>query len=138
MKTPRVAAMDYLARREHTRVELQRKLQQKGYDFAEITEALDRLCEQGLQSDRRFAVAFAEQRARNGHGPFKIKQELQQHGVEDSLAESVMAHLEVDWQTAAMAVWRKKFNRVPQDLSERAKQHRFMCQRGFIEFEIPS
>ena len=131
MKTPRAAAMDYLARREHTRVELVRKLQQKGFELEEIDSALNKLIEQGLQSDRRFAEAFAEQRARNGHGPCKIEMELKQHGVSELLIHEVMQALAIDWQQTAKQVWLKKFGSPPQDLKEKARQQRFMQQRGF-------
>lgn len=136
MKTPRVAAMDYLARREHTRVELQRKLALKGYEAAEIEAALDRLVEQGLVSDRRFAEAFAEYRAHNGRGPLKIKQELKQHGVSDTIIAEVMASLAVDWRALAHQVWLKKFGEQPQTLKEKARQQRFMQQRGFSYEEV--
>ena len=131
MKTPRVAAMDYLARREHTRVELQRKLRLKGYEQDEIDMALDKLIDQGLLSDRRFAEAFAGYRARSGRGPLKIEQELRQHGVDEPLIADVMQSLDVDWQVLARQVWHKKFGVLPQDLKEKAHQQRFMQQRGF-------
>lgn len=132
-RTPRVVAMDYLARREHTWFELQRKLRLKGFDDDVITETLNRLRDQDLQSDLRFAENFAEQRARNGHGPFKIKQELKQHGVCELMIDDVMASLNVDWGAIAKAVFEKKFGTPAQDLNEKAKQQRFMRQRGFMD-----
>jgi regulatory protein len=137
MRTPRVAAMDYLARREHTRVELRRKLQKKGYEQEEIEQALDRLQKEGLQSDLRFAESFTEQRARNGHGPLKIRQELRIHGVGDVMIDDTLNSISVDWDQQALAVWHKKFGRLPLDIKEKAKQQRFMLQRGFEYFNIP-
>ena len=126
-----MVVMDYLARREHTRAELIRKLKLKGYDLDEITLALDQLQDQNLQSDYRFAVSFAEHRARNGRGPFKIKMELKQRGVPKDMSERVMSELDVNWQELAQSVWLKKFGVAPQDLKEKAQQQRFMQQRGF-------
>ena len=131
-RTPRVIAMDYLARREHTWIELQRKLRLKDIDDDTIIEVLNRLREQGLQSDQRFAENFAQQRARNGRGPLKIKQELRQHGVSEKMTDDVMAALDVDWNAIAKIVWQRKFGAMPKDVNERAKQQRFMLQRGFL------
>lgn len=136
MKTPRVAAMDYLARREHTRLELQRKLTIKGYEPDEIDNALDKLIAEGLLSDRRFAETFVEYRIRNGRGPLKIKHELKQHGVSEALIAEVMRSIEVDWDILAQQVWHKKFGRPPSDLRERAHQRRFMEQRGFESYRV--
>ncbi len=130
-KTARVLAMDYLARREHTRVELQRKLAQKEYSAAEIDAALDQLHQQGLQCDRRFAEQYAYYRAKRGCGPLKIKVELKQHGVSSALIDDVMSMLDVDWQVLARTVFEKKFKTTANSLQEKAKQQRFMLQRGF-------
>ncbi|PHQ79838.1 MAG: hypothetical protein COB66_06015 [Coxiella sp. (in: Bacteria)] len=130
-RTPRVVAMDYLARREHTRIELERKLAQKGFEPHDISAALDKLRAQNLQSDQRFAEHYAAHRARNGQGAFKIRLELKARGVDDDLMEATMSALDVDWKALAQAVWDKKFGVSPQDLTEKAKQQRFMAQRGF-------
>ncbi|MDH5259562.1 MAG: recombination regulator RecX, partial [Gammaproteobacteria bacterium] len=62
IRTIRVAAMDYLSRREHASYELYQKLLLKNYDPDEISAALERLTEQGLLSDSRFTEVFIEQR----------------------------------------------------------------------------
>ncbi len=127
----RVVALDYLARREHTRVELTRKLQKKDFEHGEIVTALDRLRDDNLQSDQRFAESYAEQRAGRGYGPLKIIQELKQRGVDDVLAEQTVAQLPVDWHALAAAVKAKKSPTPPRDPKEKAKLQRFMWQRGF-------
>ena len=53
-KTVRLKAMDYLARREHSRRELALKLARKFPDSDELDRVLDTLAADGLQSDRRF------------------------------------------------------------------------------------
>lgn len=130
-RTARMVAMDYLARREHTRIELGRKLKLKGFEAAEIDETLDRLQSQQLLSDERFAESFAEGRVKRGAGPLKIRIELAQHGVDESLIDEIMDELDVDWSEQARSVWQKKFAQPPANLAEKAKQQRFMQQRGF-------
>jgi hypothetical protein len=65
----RRTAMDLLARREHGRVELTRKLRQRGAEAEMIETALDRLTEEGLLSEARYLESFVSYRARSGYGP---------------------------------------------------------------------
>ena len=60
--TPREVAIQMLSRREYSRAELARKLQQKSFQPDEIDACLDRLEEQNLQSDERFAESFKRSR----------------------------------------------------------------------------
>ncbi len=77
----RRAAMDLLARREHTRKELARKLSKKFRAVPEIVEEeLDKLKAEGLQSDARLAEVFIRSRVSRGQGPVKIKMELRARG----------------------------------------------------------
>ncbi|HEX5842944.1 MAG TPA: regulatory protein RecX, partial [Pseudomonas sp.] len=77
----RRAAMDLLARREHGRVELTRKLRNRGAADELIEAALDRLAEEGLLSEARYMEAFVGYRARAGYGPLRIREELTQRGL---------------------------------------------------------
>jgi regulatory protein len=74
----RRTAMDLLARREHGRVELTRKLRQRGAPPEMIDSALDRLTEEGLLSESRYLESFVSYRARSGYGPLRIREELSQ------------------------------------------------------------
>ena len=76
--------MNYLARREHSRRELEQKLARKEFDANEISEALDRLVEDGLLSDVRFAESFVHARRQRGSGPLKIQAELKLRGVSEA------------------------------------------------------
>lgn len=57
----RRAAMDLLARREHGRAELSRKLRQRGASAELIDPALDRLAEEGLLDESRYLESFIAQ-----------------------------------------------------------------------------
>ena len=78
-------AMDLLARREHTRKELTTKLATKGFQDDVIEQTINRLTEEGLQSDERFTEAFVTMRTKKGQGPLRILKELQERGVKSSL-----------------------------------------------------
>lgn len=133
IRTVRVAAMDYLSRREHATQELfQKLLAKKEYEVDEISEALARLADQGLLSDERFAEAFINQRISKGHGPLKIRAELRQKGVSDAMIESLMEQHNDTWCESALAVRINKYgSEPPTDLKETARQTRFLQSRGF-------
>jgi regulatory protein len=123
-------AVALLARREHSRAELAKKLFEHGTK-EEIDSVLNSLQDAKLLSDQRFAAAFIRSRAER-FGVGRLRQELRQRGVEDSLAEQ---ELETDDMPSeldrARAVWQKKFGTQAMDAKEWAKQARFMQSRGF-------
>ena len=138
LETPadiRRSAMDLLARREHSYAELQRKLRQRGAsgDMAEVE--LDRLVEDGLLSDERFCEAYIYARSQRGYGPARLREELRQRGVPESLVERSLAEADQDWQALADQVFAKRFPEgVAREPVERGKQLRFMQYRGFSGF----
>ena len=128
----RRTAMDLLARREHGRVELTRKLRQRGAPPEMIEAALDRLTEDGLLSESRYLESFLSYRARSGYGPMRIREELSQRGLQRSDIELALRECGIDWQEQLQDVWRRKFSgQLPVDARERAKQGRFLSYRGY-------
>ncbi|MBC2655187.1 recombination regulator RecX [Pseudomonas sp. MSSRFD41] len=128
----RRAAMDLLARREHGRVELTRKLRQRGASPEMIDTALDRLTEEGLLSESRYLESFISYRARSGYGPMRIREELGQRGLQRSDIELALRECGIDWQEQLRDVWQRKFaGQLPADARERARQGRFLAYRGY-------
>lgn len=129
--------MDLLARREHTRLELQRKLCRKGFDADLVEEVVARLAAEGLLSDARFAATYVAARTARGEGPLRIRAALRERGVSDTLIAEVLDDGAADWQALIRAAWRKRFaGKYPQDHKERARQARFLRQRGFTMEQI--
>ncbi len=130
-RSARHAAMDLLSRREHTRRQLADKLRSRGYDEAEIDEAIARLADEGLQSDARFAEAYVQQRRERGYGPLRIRRELAERGVDDGLIAIAM-DAAFDWDASMREQRRRKFGEaLPDDYRERMRQARFLQNRGF-------
>ncbi len=128
----RRTAMDLLARREHGRVELTRKLRQRGALPEMIETALDRLTEEGLLSESRYLESFVSYRARSGYGPLRIREELSQRGLQRNDIEQALRESGIDWQEQLQDTWRRKFSgHLPIDVKERAKQGRFLSYRGY-------
>lgn len=130
-------ACDFLARREHSRRELKQKLARNCKDDELIEELLDKLSAEGLQSDTRFAESFVQQRYDKGQGPLKIKQELNQRGIDSGLIADCMNAEQLDWLALAEQTRVKKFGSdVPRDYQNKAKQSRFLYSRGFTSEQI--
>jgi regulatory protein len=123
-------ALRLLTRREHSRIELARKLEQAGFAGGDIAPLLDAFEAQNWLSDRRFAESYvADHRARAGS--VKLAYELRQRGVSEDIIESVLCTQRDSEVERARAVWEKKFGSAPADRAEKARQIRFMQSRGF-------
>ena len=128
----RFAAMNLLALREHSALELQQKLLQKFAHTDLVSQAITRLTHEGLQSDVRFAEAFIAMRKRQGKGPQLIAMELKERGVLSEHINALLQYHEDTWLQLARSVRVKKFGAgIPVDAKEKAKQIRFLYARGF-------
>ena len=128
----RKQALDLLARREHSRLELRRKLLARSHAQDLADEVLDRLQQERFLDEARFAEQFVRSRTGRGQGPAKIRAQLLQRGVGDSLIDTALAKAECDWVVLAAAARRKRFGAAsPGAYRERARQARFLKSRGF-------
>lgn len=146
-------ALQWLAQREHSRAELRRKLlrvaraeaaqrlaavdaaaQQPdtpaGCADAErcVEQLLDWLQQHRYLSEARFVESRVQARAAR-YGNLRIRQELAQHGLAPD--ESTARQLRESELARARAVWQRKFGAPAADAQERARQMRFLAQRGF-------
>lgn len=134
-------AVGLLARREHSARELSGKLHSRGFDPGVVESVLARLVEECLQSDERYAEVYLRQRSGKGYGPERIRAEMRERGVSDSLISASFRRAEeegeVDWFELASRTYNKKFGERPiEDIKERAKRQRFMQYRGFSHEQI--
>ncbi len=97
-----------------------------------MADVLDVLERQRLLSDARFSEQFAHQRAERGHGPLKILNELAQRGIDEDTAREYVNPWDPVWFERALKAKSKRFGRSPPaDLKDRARQSRFLAQRGY-------
>jgi regulatory protein len=123
-------AMDLLARREHSRLELERKLIARAFDQALIGSVLDELEQDGLLSAERFTQSFVESRYSRGQGPHRIEKELTERGIES--AGCYLDDPRFDWAVLAKETRIRRFGRaLPADFKDKARQMRFLEYRGF-------
>jgi regulatory protein len=133
----RKKAMDLLARREHTRAELARKLSAGGFDADVAAEAIDRLADEGLQSDERYVESFVQSRFNQGKGPVRIRAELGERGVAGSVIDDALEASGLDWNELARDVLIRKFGRNEAgNFTEKARRMRFLQYRGFEPEQI--
>jgi regulatory protein len=126
------AAVRLLAGREHSRSELARKLDQRGYPSDVVSAVLDNLATRGLQSDTRFTEQYVEMRRRKGYGPMRIRAELNERGIDAGLIEDWLDPRDPDWRERLREVARGKFGAdAPADRKEMARRARFLEYRGF-------
>ena len=131
------AALELLARREHSRRELTRKLVARGFPDEVVAPVLERLERTGALADARFTDSFVRSRIAKGQGPQRIRAELAQRGIADGEAEGVLRAADVDWLVTIRAVRAKRFGpELPRDYTERARQARFLQYRGFDSAQI--
>ncbi|MEE8387258.1 MAG: regulatory protein RecX [Acidiferrobacterales bacterium] len=133
----RKRAMALLARREHGRSELETKLVQRGCSRETASQALDELERDGLLSDERFTESLVLTRCNQGHGPVRIRHDLRQKGVADSIINRWLDARNEQWLALISRVRQQKFgDGLPGNYKERARQARFLQSRGFTAEQI--
>ena len=131
-------SLDLLSRREHSFKEIKEKLSAR-FEHKEIIESvIEKLSDNNLVNNTRYAEAYVSARKRKGFGPKKIAFELSSKGVDESVTNSVIIE-EGDWESAAKLAFSKKFKDGPSpDIKEKLKQKSFLQNRGFRFKEIKS
>ncbi len=123
-------ALRYLSARDHSRKELAGKLLRFVKDGDNLDDLLAWLEAQGFLSDTRFAESLVRRRMER-YGNSRIKQELRNHQLTDVLPDGAMQELIDNEAARAYEVWERKFGELAVDPKERARQMRFLQQRGF-------
>jgi len=127
----RARALRLLARREHSRAELARKLSLHTEDPAHVEGVLDEFERRGWLSERRVVEQLVHAR-RSRYGARRIERDLRQKGVSEEAVAGALADLKSGELDAARDVWRRKFGGVqPRRPADRARQVRFLQGRGF-------
>ena len=123
-------ALRLLSGREHSRVELERKLSSFEEEPGELARVLDELQAKGFINEARVIESVLHRRSAK-LGTARIKQELQGKGLDPEAVSEALAGLRTTEQARALEVWRKKFGAPPVDAQAAAKQMRFLASRGF-------
>lgn len=141
-------ALRHLARREHSRAELERKLRPYALAEAEAAGAagpadvvaatasarlravLDGLAACGLLSDARAAESLLAGPGRR-LGSRRLKHALQSKGLAPELVWATLEQSRTTELERARELWRRRFGQPAAQPAERARQARFLAGRGF-------
>jgi regulatory protein len=124
-------ALKYLAAREHSRVELTRKLAPHAESPEQISQMLDELEAKGLLSAQRFADSVLHRKAAR-FGAARLQAELAQHQLPPDIAREATQHLRDTELARAHTLWARRYGgQTPETPEDKARQMRFLAGRGF-------
>jgi regulatory protein len=122
-------ALGYLARREHSRAELEAKLRRHAGPEEDIGSLLDDLVSRGWLSEKRLVEQVVNHSRR--FGAARVLNDLRRRGVDPALVGEAARPLRQGELAIARDVWRRKFGVTPVDATDRMRQIRFLRNRGF-------
>ncbi|MFT3858546.1 MAG: recombination regulator RecX [Aquabacterium sp.] len=123
-------ALKYLAMREHSRVELMRKLGAHAETPDQVATVLDELEAKGLLSAQRFADSVLHRKAAR-FGAARLQAELAQHQLPADIAREAAQSLRDTEFARAHALWARRYGTPPDSPEDKARQMRFLAGRGF-------
>ena len=123
-------AMRLLARREHSRDELRRKLSRVATETDDVEGVIEALAQKGWLSDARYAEQAVRAKARR-FGPLKVAYALRAKGVADETIAAAFTAAGADGAADIERVWKTRFHTLPINDRERGRQVRFLQGRGF-------
>jgi len=123
-------ALRLLSQREHSRLELERKLAAHETEPGELARALDELQARGFISEARVVESVVHRRAAK-LGTARVRQELLAKGLAPEAMAEALEQLRGSELARAREVWARKFGSPAADPKERARQTRFLVSRGF-------
>ena len=123
-------ALRLLSQREHSRVELERKLAAHEEEPGTLAQALDELQAKGFISEARVIESVIHRRA-SKLGTARVQQELAAKGLSSQAMAEALDQLRSTEFERAREVWSRKFEAPATDPKERARQMRFLLSRGF-------
>lgn len=126
----RARALRLLARREHSRAEMRRKLAPHAEEGVDLEALLDDFTKRGWLSEERYIEQTVRAKARR-FGPLKIAHHLREKGIDEAGVAEGVALARAGEAEALEAAWRSRFGHPPADAADKARQIRFLQGRGF-------
>ncbi|HUO79508.1 MAG TPA: regulatory protein RecX [Steroidobacteraceae bacterium] len=125
-------AIGLLSRRDYPRRALKQRLADSGFADEAAESAVAALEDERLVDDARYVEAAVAGRTARGQGPIRIALELRRLGVGAALVAAAVDARSPEWAERACELRRRRFGaEPPREPKERARQVRFLLQRGF-------
>ena len=99
-----------------------------------LNQEIDRLANEGLQSDERFSEAYIRSKTQAGYGPIKIKMELAQKGISNNFLDKKFSELEINWEKEINDLLLKKFPKTKYNFEEeknKGKGNKLFAKKRF-------
>ncbi|MEM9103381.1 MAG: regulatory protein RecX [Pseudomonadota bacterium] len=123
-----------IAKREHSRAQIENKLRSKAFDTDAINAILDEMEQKNWLNDERFAEMFIHGRVSRGQGPIRIANELKVRGVNSRIIQEQLDAYDIDWLQLCQETAEKRFGSpLPNDKNDRVKVNRFLLYRGYSQ-----
>ena len=119
-----------LSQREHSRLELERKLAEHVEEGEDLAEILDALEQRGFISSERVAESIVHRKATR-FGTARVVQEMRSKGLDDDTVRAATEQLRDTELQRAHALWLQKYRQPASTPQEQLKQMRFLAARGF-------
>jgi len=134
-------ALRILAGRDHSKFELTRKLEQRGFKPEDIAQALSECERLDYINDERTSRVYINQMIRKGHGLNRIRHEMNKKGLTGQRIQNILCEIEseIDEAQGAERILEKNIKRFEReaDLKKRRnKIYRFLYARGFSQDTI--
>lgn len=133
LQIAREKALSFLARREHTGLEIEQKLHKRGFPREVITDVVAQLEERNELDEHRYAEEWLRVRLRRTPlGPAKARATLLERGVPEGIALRVLEELEKEYPDC----WREAAERAVRKMPDRGRIRKEKCvqrlmRRGF-------
>lgn len=123
-------ALRLLAQREHSRLELERKLAAHVAEGDDLAAVLDELEAKNFINPERVAQSVAYRRG-SKLGTARVVQEMRSKGLHEDTVRAATQELRATEWPRAHAIWRQRFGAPAETPQEKLKQMRFLASRGF-------
>ena len=125
-------AIAALSRREHSILEIRRKLKLKSFEDDEINACIEKLINNNLLSEERFTESYINMRKRRGYGPGRITSELKERGINENQFADFLDRNNPHWHEVMRQQYRKKYGDKPiDDYADKVKRAKHLQSRGF-------
>ena len=130
-------AISLLSRRDYPRRQLKARLEDSGFEDRAAESAVAGLEDERLVNDARYVESAIAGRRARGQGPLRIALELRRAGVPAALIREALDPRAAEWTERAIELRRRRFGAArPATAKERARQLRFLLQRGFSADQV--
>ncbi len=125
------SAQRSLSMREYSKLQIETKLKNKGFDINTIENVLSKLQEEGFQSDDRYTKEYIIYRQNNGYSSKKITYELKLNGIDTEIINKNFYNFKDDFDVLYNLAKRKILDYKFDDQKKMLKYVNFFKSRGF-------